>query len=60
MKLLSLTELLQLSRIELCDRLAQLTNLYPVLPDGSAESFVARHNLRLMRKALALRHSEPP
>ena len=60
MKVLSLIELLQLSRIELCDKLAQLTNAYPDIPEGSAESQIARYNLRLIRRALALRTADPP
>lgn len=60
MKVLSLIELLQLSRVELCDKLAQLTNAYPDLPEGSADRFVAQSNLRVIRRALALRAHEPP
>jgi hypothetical protein len=60
MKVLSLVELLQLSRVELCDMLAQLTNVYPCIPEGSDESFAARYNLRLIRRALALRAAAPP
>jgi hypothetical protein len=60
MKVLCLIALLQLSRVELCDKLAQLTNAYPDIPESSAESFVAQINLLLIRRALALRSHDPP
>ena len=60
MKVLSLIELLQLSRVELCDKLAQITNAHPEIPEGSAESQIARYNLRLIRRALAFHTVDPP
>jgi hypothetical protein len=60
MKLYSLTELLRLSRVELCDQLATLTNAFPDYPEESDDWTVARHNLRLLRTALSLRQAEPP
>ncbi|OQW54900.1 MAG: hypothetical protein A4S14_14705 [Proteobacteria bacterium SG_bin9] len=60
MKTLSLIELLRLSRIELCDQLATLTNAFPDIPEGSEDHAVARHNLRLLRTALSLRPAGPP
>ncbi|VTZ26948.1 conserved hypothetical protein [Methylocella tundrae] len=53
MKLPSLIELLQLSRVELCDQLAQLTDAHLDIPEGLDESVVARFNLRLIRRAPA-------
>ncbi|WP_174511299.1 hypothetical protein [Methylocella tundrae] len=49
----SLIELLQLSRVELCDQLAQLTDAHLDIPEGLDESVVARFNLRLIRRAPA-------
>lgn len=60
MKLLTLPELLRLSRVELCDQLASLTNAFPDYPEGSDDSIVARYNLRQLRTALSLRQAEPP
>ena len=60
MKMLSLIELLHLSRQELRDELAKLTNRFAELPEGSADCFIARINLRLIRQALALRTPHPP
>lgn len=60
MKFLTLTELLRLSRVELCDELAKLTNAFPDYPEGSEDSFVAKHNLRQLRRALAQRQPTPP
>ena len=60
MKLMSLIELLRLSRVELCDELARLTNTLPDFPEGSAEDHVIRHNLRVIRRALAQRPADPP
>jgi hypothetical protein len=60
MKILSLTELLRLSRVELSDQLATLTNAFPDYPDGSPDSDIARHNLKLIRCALVQRPAEPP
>jgi hypothetical protein len=60
MKLYSLSELLRLSRVELCDQLATQTNAFPDYPEESDDCNVARHNLRLLRAALAVRQAEPP
>jgi len=60
MKILTLTELMRLSRVELCDELAKLTNAFPDYPEDSEDCFVARHNLCQIRRALALRQAEPP
>lgn len=59
MKIYSLIELLHLSRIELCDQLARLTNALPDQPPGSDDEYIVRQNMRLVRRALALRHPPP-
>ena len=60
MRVLSLNELMRLSRIELCDQLAKLTNALPDFPEGSVDYIAARANLRRIRRALAQRNPAPP
>src|ERR1700675_2596889 len=49
MRVLTLTELMRLSKIELCDLLARITNLLPDFPEGSVECEAAHINLRNIR-----------
>ena len=56
MKVLTMIELMRLSKIELCDLLARITNAWPVLPEGSPEQDAARTNLRRIRRALTRRY----
>jgi hypothetical protein len=41
MRVLTIIELMRLSKIELCDLAAKITNLLPDFPEGSAEREVA-------------------
>jgi hypothetical protein len=50
------TELMRLTRIELCDLAARITNCLPELPEGSAERHIALINLRNIRWVLARRN----
>jgi hypothetical protein len=59
MRVLTLTELMRLSKIELCDLLARITNVLPDFPEGSAECEAARTNLRNIRAVLARRDFSP-
>ena len=59
MRVLTLTELLRLSKIELCDLLAWITNKLPDFPEGSPEREAAHINLRNIRTVLARRDFTP-
>jgi hypothetical protein len=59
MRLLTLTELMRLTRIELCALAAQITNALPGYPEGSPEREAAQINLRNVRWALARRDFSP-
>lgn len=59
MRVLTITELLQLSRIELCDLAAKITNRLPDYPDGSEAAANARITLRNIRRVLASHSAEP-
>jgi hypothetical protein len=59
MKLLTITELMRLSKIELCDLAARITNAFPDLPEGSPERSNAVENLRNIRSMLARRNFSP-
>jgi hypothetical protein len=59
MRVLTLTELMRLTRIELCDLLARITNALPDCPEGSAERQNAFINLRNIRSVLARRDFSP-
>jgi hypothetical protein len=50
---------MRLSKIELCDLLARITNLLPDFPEGSAEREAALINLRNIRTVLARRDLTP-
>ena len=61
MRVLTITELLRLTRRELCDLAAHITAELPRYPEGSAELASALTNLRNIRWALArkLAYREP-
>ncbi len=59
MRVLTITELLRLTRIELCDLAARITNAWPDFPEGSVEQENAFINLRSIRHVLALRSPSP-
>jgi hypothetical protein len=59
MRLLTLTELMRLTRIELCDLAARITNTFPGFPEGSPERHNAVTNLRNIRRMLAHRDFSP-
>jgi len=59
MRVLILTELMRLSKIELCDLLARITNALPDFPEGSVERANALLNLGNIRWILARRDFSP-
>jgi hypothetical protein len=59
MRVLTLTELMRLTRIELCDLLHRITNALPEFPEGSAERANALLNLGNIRRVLARRDFSP-
>ena len=59
MRVLTLNELLRLTRKELCDLAAQFTAALAHYPEGSAEHTTALTNLRNIRWALARRMPKP-
>jgi hypothetical protein len=59
MRVLTLTELMRLSKIELCDLAARITNAFPNFPEGSDERTAAVINLRNIRTVLARRDFSP-
>ena len=59
MRVLTLTELMRLTRIELCALLTRITNELPDFPEGSAERDNALTNLRNIRWVLARRDFSP-
>ena len=59
MQALTITELMRLSKIELCDLAARITNTFPEFPEGSIERFNAVTNLRNIRLILARRDISP-
>jgi hypothetical protein len=59
MRVLTLTELMRLSKIELCDLLARITNVLPDFAEGSAERANALLNLGNVRRVL-VRHDFSP
>jgi hypothetical protein len=60
MEVLTITELMRLTRIELCDLLRSITNLLPKLPEGSVERRNALLNLCNIRRELAQRRDFSP
>jgi hypothetical protein len=59
MRVLTLTELLRLTRTELCGLFTQITNEMLTFPEGSPERDNALTNLRNIRSALARRDLSP-
>jgi hypothetical protein len=59
MRVLSITELMRLTRIELCRLAARIANELLSLPEGSAERANAEANLRNIRFVLARRDFSP-
>jgi hypothetical protein len=59
MRVLTLTELMRLTRVELCSLLTQITNELSTFPEGSAERDNALTNLRNIRWGLARRDFSP-
>lgn len=59
MRVLTLTELMRLTRGELCALLTEIANALGDLPDGSPERHSAEANLHKIRWALARRGLRP-
>jgi hypothetical protein len=59
MRVLTINELMRLTRIELCALLARVTNELTALPEGSAERANLHVNLRTIRSVLARRDFSP-
>jgi hypothetical protein len=59
MQVLALTELMRLTRTELCALLARITNELPGFPEGSVERANAHVNLGNIRRILARRDYSP-
>ena len=59
MRVLTINELMRRSKIELCDRLARITNRLPDFPEGSPEREAAHISLRNIRFVLARRDFSP-
>jgi hypothetical protein len=59
MRVLTLTELMRLTRTELCGLFTQITSELPAFPEGSPERDNALTNLRNIRSALARRDFSP-
>jgi len=55
MRVLTLNELMRLTRMELCDLLVQMTNVLRTYPEGSAPHQAAITNLRNIVRILANR-----
>ena len=53
MRVLSILELVQMTRIELCDLAARITNALPDFPETSEACVNAHINLRNIRRVLA-------
>ena len=59
MRVLTILELMQMTRIELCDLAAKITNRLPDYPESSQAYANARETLRNIRRVLA-RHDTVP
>jgi hypothetical protein len=59
MRLLTIAELMRLTRKELCDLLTWITGILPTLPEGSVERQTALTNLHNIRHVLARRDFSP-
>ena len=59
MRVLTINELMRLTRIELCDLINRITTELPTLPDSFPERANALTSLRNIRYALARRDYSP-
>ncbi len=59
MRLLTIIELLRLTRVELTDLLVRITSALPDLPEGSDEREIALTNLRNIRCVLTRNDLKP-
>ena len=59
MRVLTIKELMRLTRIELTDLYVRITNALPDMPEGSANQQIALINLRNIRSVLT-RHDLTP
>jgi hypothetical protein len=59
MRVLTITELMRLTRTELCALLTRITNELPALPEGSDERANAHINLRNIRRLIVRRDPSP-
>lgn len=59
MRVLTITELMRLTRSELCDLAARITNAWPDFPEGSEAQQNAFINLHNIRRALPRRGLSP-
>jgi hypothetical protein len=59
MRVLTINELMRLTRIELCDLVQRITNELPTFPDGSPERANALTSLRNIRYVLGRRDFSP-
>ena len=59
MRVLTINELMRLTRIELCDLLTRITTALPDLPEGSPERANALMTLRNIRTVLTRRDFSP-
>jgi hypothetical protein len=59
MRVLSIKELMRLTRVELIDLYVRITNALPDMPEGSEKRHIALMNLRNIRIVLA-RHDLTP
>jgi hypothetical protein len=59
MRILTLAELMRLTRIELCALAAQVTSALADFPEGSPERLSGQINLRNIRSVLARRDFSP-
>ena len=59
MRVLTITELMHLTRIELCDLVNRITNELPTFPEGSPERTNALITLRNIRYVLARQDFSP-
>jgi hypothetical protein len=59
MRVLTLTDLMRLTRTELCALAARITNELPEFPEGSVERANALINLGTIRRVLARRDFSP-
>jgi hypothetical protein len=60
MRVLTILELMQMTRIELCDLAARITNALPDYPERSEAFANARINLRNIRQLLSQRFGYHP